>query len=166
MPEQMLIEQLDALSDKSIPVLKDLICQLNISEEWIDQNMPDPLPHEKYHRNLLHRGEDYEIVVATWPRGTQTLPHDHGIMGSCGIIRVLRGEIFNQVFSQENGTLIYGRKHVHQTGELIPVTENLIHMMGFHSGTNAAMSLHIYSPIIVDVTYWDCATLKKLQPMV
>ncbi len=163
MTEQTLIARIDALKSKSIANLLKIVQGLDVTPSGFDRWIPDPLPRDHYHRELLHRGEDYEVVLAVWPPGTRTLPHNHGTCSSHGMIRVLRGEIFNQIYKPATGDgLVFAERAVYRGGDLIPVPEGLIHSMGNQSTQEMALSLHLYSPEIVNVTYWDPESLKKM----
>lgn len=163
MSEQTLIARIDALKSKSVSNLLEIIQNLDLNPNSFDGWIPHPLPRDHYHRQLLHRGEDYEIVLAVWPTETRTLPHNHGTLSSHGMIRVLRGIIFNQIYmpADEDG-LIFAERRLYKAGDLIPVPEGLIHSMGNQSPCELALSLHLYSPGIMNVTYWDPESLKKM----
>lgn len=161
---QKLIDNIESLDIISIKGFHRILKNAEFDSEWIRAQIPDPLPKDTYHRRLLHAGKDYEIVLATWPVGCMTLAHNHGSLSSKGMVRVIRGKIFNRIYRVVDGeTLTPVKDHVVGENEMIPVPEGLVHTMGNASDNEIAMSLHFYSPIIIDVTYWDNQTLKKMR---
>ena len=160
----VLVEQLDALPARSLEGFQSVIENLEIDETWLDGQIPADLPVDRYLRILLHAGSDYEVVLAIWPEGVHTHIHDHGTGDSHGMVRVLRGQIFNNVYEKADGGKV-ARTHelLHDVGDLIPVNKGLIHAMGNNQpGRGAAASLHFYSPVITNVTYWDSETNLRL----
>ncbi len=135
-------------------------------EPWIQAHLPDPLPTEGYSRDVLYCGERFEIVLATWPAGVSTLVHNHGALESHGLVLVLRGDIFNHIYRRgADGEVHLVREATHRLGEMIAVPKGLLHSMGNARREGHAVSLHIYAPKIVDVSYWDPASLKPLESM-
>ncbi|MDJ0836461.1 MAG: cysteine dioxygenase family protein [Acidobacteriota bacterium] len=158
-----MIHTLENETKRGIDHLHRLLMDLDIDDAWIARHMPVVVPPRSYHRNLLHHGSDYELVLATWPAGGRTLIHDHGNRNSYGMVRVLTGQIFNHIYKRDGRTdVAEDRQLVHRSGEYIQVPVGLIHAMGNH-GPEVAMSLHLYSPMIVNVSYWDPATLEPYQ---
>ena len=163
MPVEKLIQALESDHNREMDRLRDLLSQMELDADWIAAHMPTPVPPTGYHRNLLHHGTDFELVIATWPKGGGTLIHDHGSRNSHGVVRVLTGDIYNHVYHRDGQTNVAPTVELtHSAGELIDVTPGLIHAMG-NNGEEVGMSLHLYSPMIVNVSYWDPATLEPYQ---
>ena len=161
---EILVKQVKALSSKNSNHFNQILSQINLSPEWIESMVPRVIPRDRYDRRLLNRGKDYEIVIATWPKGVSTLIHDHGASQSQGAVRVLRGEIFNHTYNKVNENQVSpDLELVHKQGELIDVPQGLIHAMGNNTEDCFSMSLHIYTPAIVNVTYWDRETLTRVK---
>lgn len=155
-----LIECCGNTTSLTIETLTHYLTKLQIDEDWLLQQLPNPMPKTGYHRTLIHQAKCFEIVLATWPVGGGTLVHDHGSLNSQGVVRVLKGSLYNQHYElQEDGTVTRGAREVSGEGALVPVTHNLIHAMG-HGGEHDgyAASLHVYFPWIVEVRYWDPQT--------
>lgn len=165
-----MVEQLDALPSRSLEGFRQVIESLEVDESWLDEQIPDPLPDDRYLRILLHHGNDYEVVLAIWPEGAHTHIHDHGSGDSHGMVRVLRGEIFNNVYElRGEGRVARVQELVHGKDELIPVNQGLVHAMGNNRlDRGPAASLHFYAPVITHVTYWDSETNQRLivQPQI
>lgn len=95
-----------------------------------------------YERNIIYRDKHVEVALITWPAESQSKAHDHG--KSSGLIRVLRGSIFQDVYSLKTKKFI---KHlVYKKNDAIVETPDLIHVMGNNSKTAPAQTLHIYTP--------------------
>ena len=160
-----LIEQVEGLADPCMSSFRRILEETKFEDAWIQAQIPDPLPSDRYHRRLLHKGDNYELVLATWPVGTQTYVHNHGELDSHGMVRVLMGDIFNHVYEKEDEfSVCKTEEMVFHKDELIPVNKGLLHAMGNERLDGPAMSLHFYSPMIIDVTYWDPRTLRRFQP--
>ena len=162
-PIEQLIDRMERWENYSIAELGPYLKSLEIDEAWIDAHMPDPMPTDAYHRNLIYQGRRFEVVLATWPIGGGTLVHDHGSLSSLGAVRVLRGDIFNQVYRLvDRDTVKPVHREVFHTNDIVPVDHGLIHAMGNACQSVIAMSLHVYFPWIIDVSYWDPETNKRI----
>lgn len=102
----------------------------------------------KHTRTVLFKNKDVEVILIDWEPGSETPIHDHG--ESCGIIRVLRGALTEDVFSpftlESSYSNYYGEEGIFFE---IPTT---IHCVK-NSGKNKARSLHIYTPPLVMKEY-------------
>ncbi len=99
----------------------------------------------KCHRHALHESEAIEVVHITWPPGSESKPHDHGI--SHGKIKVLKGKVFCLVFDKETKKFL--RREVFKTGDTLMETPDIIHIMGNDSKTEPVETLHVYTPKLV-----------------
>lgn len=166
---EKLVAMLDAASELTTDVIAKAMAELDFDHAWVEAHIPSPLPTETYGRTLLHSCERYEVVLASWPVGIRTLPHNHGVHDSVGMVRVLAGEIMNEVY--EVADLVTGRlesKGVVVLGEgaYAEVSEDLLHRMGNHRSDCYAHSLHVYSPAIVAPNYWDPDSLMPMSETV
>jgi len=161
---EQLTHTLEQQHPRGLQQFRALLASLTIDEEIIDELMPDPVPEDGYHRNPIFQGPDFEVVVATWPCGGGTLIHDHGASESNGVVRVLTGTLYNRIYEKvADDKVRFVRALAHDVDDLIDVPLGLIHAMG-NDGDELAMSLHLYSPAIEDVTYWDPQTLGVYPP--
>jgi hypothetical protein len=59
--------------------------------------------------------------------------------------------------------VVFEREIVHSVDDKGEVHKGLIHSMGTHGQKEVGMTLHLYSPKIVNVKFWDPNTLKRLD---
>lgn len=161
---ERIVQLLESSCELDMQTMRNTLESVSFDQEWIQEHLPSPLPTNTYGRDLLHAGSDYEIVLATWPVGVGTPIHNHGAYSSHGMVRVLKGEIYNRVYAPdgiEKVKFLYDETY--NAGDMIAVPTGLLHCMGNNLKNDFSMSLHVYSPRIVDVTYWDAETLRILQ---
>lgn len=160
---QHIVERVRALNNKCIDSFQEVLLSMEL-DPWIESWMPDPIPKETYHRRLLYQGEGCELVIATWPVGVGTMIHNHGVHNSIGVVRVLKGRIYNRCYevTNEGRNVVETEANVAEKGELVPVNRGLVHSMGNDCSDVPSMSLHFYAPTILDVTYWDPKTLARV----
>jgi len=96
----------------------------------------------EYIRDILHREEEYEVVLITWPPGSRSRKHNHG--NSCGLTRVLEGKIYEERD---------GKRSQHEKGSVIVETPDTIHVVG-NDSAQEARSLHFYTPKL-DMKFYD-----------
>jgi hypothetical protein len=95
----------------------------------------------------IFRSDDVEVWVLTWPTGTSTALHDHGI--SRGAFRVIRGCLVEQL--PIDGAL---RPAMVPTGDTRTFGEWHVHDVGNPFGSSA-VSVHAYSPPLQTQRYYD-----------
>ncbi len=106
----------------------------------------------EYHRKILKRCRDYEIVEITWPPGAKSRPHDHG--DSFGSIIVVQGVIYQEVFEKTSKRFNFFSTYGAQ--KVVEETPDVIHVMGNYSREAPAVSIHTYVPRL-KMTYYDRA---------
>lgn len=94
-----------------------------------------------YNRRLIFKNRRVETVLITWPPGCRSRPHDHG--RSRGTIIVLKGQVFEDLYSKRLGTII-GATRLHREGAVI-FEDETAHVMGNRSKLSA-VTLHVYRP--------------------
>jgi predicted metal-dependent enzyme (double-stranded beta helix superfamily) len=94
-----------------------------------------------YKRKVLYRDKKIEIVLCTWPPGSESKFHDHG--KSVGKILVLKGFVFNRAYSKSRKMWL--PVVVHTENDTIVETPDIIHTMG-NCSDKEAQTLHWYSP--------------------
>jgi predicted metal-dependent enzyme (double-stranded beta helix superfamily) len=112
--------------------------QWSASERWYAQLTSTPL---------------YDVWLLSWGPGQATELHDHG--GSAGAFHVLAGALRETVATptpssvrltertvEPRQTVAFGPAHVHDVA---------------HAGTSRSASLHVYSPPLRSMTYYDTA---------
>lgn len=107
----------------------------------------DVAPDRRGHIRLLAT-EVYEAWLITWPVGHGVELHDHG--GSTGVIAVAEGHL---VEIQANGGGSFRRAEVAE-GHTHVVPADRIHDV-VNTGTRAAVSIHVYSPPLKEMTFYD-----------
>lgn len=158
-----LVDKLTGQEKLSVPQIETALGEFEVDDAWCNEKLAGDYPQDSYSRVLLHTDAHFEVVLAIWPDGVATPPHNHGVFDSHGAALVLKGMVFNQTFEQlPDGCLNPSERSVHSAGELIRVSKGLIHQMGSDEGLAPSLSLHVYSPAIVEPRYWDAETRKPL----
>jgi predicted metal-dependent enzyme (double-stranded beta helix superfamily) len=117
--------------------------------------MKKNIPKRSYDRKSLLDDPSVEVVLITWPPGSRSVAHDHG--KSSGIIRVIKGKIYQDVYAKKNKKFI--KRITYGKDDIIVETPDLIHIMGNASKT-PSQSLHIYTPKL-KMNYFEDSQLKK-----
>jgi predicted metal-dependent enzyme (double-stranded beta helix superfamily) len=92
----------------------------------------------------------YDVWLITWPDGSGLEPHDHGHVRS--VVHVVEGEL-TEIFSDQ---VEHSRPAVRilRQGSSTPAEPSVVHALTNRSG-NDATTLHVYSPPLVDVIFFD-----------
>jgi hypothetical protein len=109
-----------------------------------------------YGRKIVYKDKNVEVVLITWPKNSRSLGHDHG--RSVGLIRVLSGQVYQDVYSKKTKKFI--KRINYKVGDSIVETPALLHVMGNSSQKRTARALHIYTPP-VKMRYYEDKVLKK-----
>jgi quercetin dioxygenase-like cupin family protein len=104
------------------------------------------VPEERRYVRLLSTPA-YEAWVICWPPGTALDLHDHG--GSAGAFAVVAGQLDETTVS--DGELIGQR---YQPGETATFGPAHVHAVA-NSGEQLATSVHVYSPPLAVMDYYD-----------
>ena len=103
----------------------------------------------KRHYVRLRRDHHIEVWLICWMPSHDTGLHDHDL--SCGAVRVVRGSIAEE-------RLVMGRPELdvdtYQTGQSFTFDASRIHNVR-HAGEQAATSLHLYSPPLWRMGYYE-----------
>jgi len=92
----------------------------------------------------------YDVWLITWPDGSGLEPHDHGDVRS--VLQVVDGEL-TETF-QDRRTSLESAVRTLRRGSVTLAEPTVVHGLGNRSGADAT-SLHVYSPPLVDVTFFD-----------
>lgn len=109
-----------------------------------------------YRQQLFFKNEECEILLVTWPPGSKSEIHDHG--QSKGIITVLTGHVFQDIYSQKTKRLLLSK--IHTAGKVIKEYPDTLHRMGNASKSKIAVTTHIYWP---PLDAMRCYNLKNGQ---
>jgi predicted metal-dependent enzyme (double-stranded beta helix superfamily) len=134
-------------------LLADIACGLAAAEPlWRATVQHDP---ELRRPVRLLATDRYEVWVIGWTTDQHARLHDHG--GSTGAVVVTAGELTEIV--PRDGKLI---ERPLPTGTLRTFPVNTVHDV-INRGGQPATSIHVYSPPITAMTYYDTATLEPVE---
>jgi quercetin dioxygenase-like cupin family protein len=88
--------------------------------------------------------EAYEVWVIGWTSGQHVRPHDHG--GSAAAVLVTEGELVE--------VNLLGNRRRLAPGNLLRLGPGVIHDV-LNQGDEPATSIHVYSPPLSQMTYYD-----------
>lgn len=91
--------------------------------------------------------EAYEVWVIGWTPGQGVRPHDHG--GSSAAVVVTDGELLE--------VDLLGNRRRLEPGNVLRLGPGIVHDVVNHSNTPAT-SVHVYSPPLTSMTYYDPET--------
>lgn len=113
-----------------------------------------------YGRRVLFAQPRVEAMVATWTRGVDCAPHDHG--GSVGGVKVLRGRARHRVWQVVDGELVQVAEEVKEAGEVMACGADLVHSMGDDGHADSLVTLHFYTDSIDHMVVYDLAGRRTL----
>jgi hypothetical protein len=100
--------------------------------------------------------ERYEVWVIGWTTGQQVEPHDHG--DSAGAFAVTDGEL-TEILPRPEGDVTVNRV---RAGEVRQVAVGTVHDV-LNRRPETATSIHVYSPPLATMTYYDLPTLAPVR---
>jgi uncharacterized cupin superfamily protein len=102
----------------------------------------------------------YDVWLITWPDVSGLEAHDHGHVRS--LMHVIEGELI-EVFADrvKRGDPAV---RVLRRGSLTPANPSVVHSLTNRSGVDAT-TLHVYSPPLVDVTYFDLHSARNCEAL-
>jgi len=131
-----------------------------------------------YTRNLIFSNDTFELMVLYWKPGQETRIHDHA--ASRCWASTLAGETTESVYipyyaSDEKPStdpnvcpdFILSNKAVHKVGDVGYIEDDLgVHKLGNNSCEHDAITLHLYSPPIRELTLFepDKKLVSKRRP--
>jgi predicted metal-dependent enzyme (double-stranded beta helix superfamily) len=132
------------------PVLADIVCGLAAARDlWCGAVRHDPDGRRPVR---LLATELYEVWVIGWTTGQHVEVHDHG--GSAGAFLVTEGEL-TDVLPRPGGGAV---ERVLGIGRLRHLDMGTVHDV-VNRAAAPATSLHVYSPPLTSMTYYDAETL-------
>lgn len=111
---------------------------------------PQPEAFEPYGRRVLHRSEQGEVMLAGWPRGGRSAPHDHG--HAAGIVLVLDGHFSETSYAFDGAKLCGAGLRRYAPLDCLRASRGVIHDMSAEADST---SLHFYLPAIGDMRIYD-----------
>jgi predicted metal-dependent enzyme (double-stranded beta helix superfamily) len=100
--------------------------------------------------------ERYEVWVIGWTTGQNVRPHDHG--DAAGAFVVAEGELTEVLPAPGRGTV----ERTHEAGRLRVLGLGAVHDV-VNRAAAPATSIHVYSPPLSSMTYYDAETFEPLE---
>ena len=108
---------------------------------------------EPYAREVVHRSDAGEVLLAWWWAGASCAAHDHG--GAQGSVVVLRGHFQERSFAFDGGRLHRIAQRELSVGECIAVAPDAIHAM---SAREHGVTLHVYTASTRHMRVYDATS--------
>lgn len=99
-----------------------------------------PMDHS-YGRTLIWKENTWELMLMSWNPGDYSMIHDHG-GAQLGVVQIF-GELTHSVYNVNQLQINKLKEEVLMSGEILGVTNDMIHQMGNESNKKA-LSLHFY----------------------
>jgi len=125
---------------------------LNISIEDLSAYL-GPAGSFPYHRKLLFKNDQVEVLVMNWAKGQMCSPHDHG--ESFGLIEIVTGVATHHLYTLnqlDSPVQYYSRVETEQSRYF--TAKNSIHAMG-NLTEDFLVTLHVYTPPICNMKVYD-----------
>jgi hypothetical protein len=102
---------------------------------------------------LVAQTPDFDAWLIAWPGGGTVDLHDHG--GSQGALHVITGSLVETTpWRDDAGRMTFARRELH-AGVTLAFGAGHVHDVRNESSPYA-LSLHVYSPSLTSMTYYDC----------
>jgi cysteine dioxygenase len=141
--------------------VEDAIRRAQVKEEdlapWTDFDHP---LEDGYGRKMVHKSDDFEIMVMSWNPGDFSAIHDHGNT-QYGAVQIF-GEADHAIFSIADDHMVTTSRWLTSTGDTVPVNHDLIHQMG-NPGDKPFISLHVYGTTMQTAYVTGEARLYDIQ---
>jgi Cysteine dioxygenase type I len=103
---------------------------------------------------LVARTPDFDAWLIAWPRGGKVELHDHG--NSTGALSVITGALVEAVPSRDDSGRLSLIRHELQAGATLGFGAGHVHDVT-NPSDGVALSLHVYSPALTSMTFYDVA---------
>ncbi|RYZ79861.1 MAG: hypothetical protein EOP04_26955 [Proteobacteria bacterium] len=113
-------------------------------------SVPSITMDQPYGRHVLFQTDQCEVMLASWSKGAECAPHDHGF--SKGLVWLVDGNFRETHYELGKNLSVLGKSILRKSGTILNVTPGDIHSMVALDG---GISLHIYSPAIQDMKVFD-----------
>jgi hypothetical protein len=113
---------------------------------------PRAEPGEPYGRRILHQSDRGEVLLAGWPRGGRSAPHDHG--DAAAFVLVLRGIFVETQYGLDGPALSTRKRRGFSTFDILRAAPFVVHDM---HALEAGLTLHFYLPAIRVMRVYDTA---------
>lgn len=116
-------------------------------------------PEQRWYEQL-QRADDYDVWALGWDLEQGIELHDHG--GSCGAICLIEGRLVETY--TDTWTRRPVRRRVHGPGDAIAFHSEHVHDL-VNPGPGVATSVHVYSPPLESMTFYDDGASALLAPL-
>jgi len=111
---------------------------------------PDPALGEPYGRRVLHQGALGEVLLAGWPRGGCSAPHDHG--AASGMVIALTGWFRERTYRFDRDALVVAGERELSPRGWTSARPGVIHEL---YARTRGLTLHFYAPGIEAMRVFD-----------
>ena len=143
-----LIAFLDSLQQRAtLPQLVAELADLRVDCDELGEHVR--FSDQQYARNLVHKGQWYQLLVLCWKNGQRSPIHDHA-GSTCGV-RVLRGVMTETTFAfTPNGHVkAIGSRDLAE-GQVCGTQDDDLHQISnLQAGEADLVTLHVYTPPLV-----------------
>ncbi|MSP39395.1 MAG: hypothetical protein EXR70_12970 [Deltaproteobacteria bacterium] len=144
--------------------MQDILERLVIGAEEMDAHAH--FSERRYARNLVHKTEQFEIMIMCWNAGQRSSIHDHA--GSLGGLKILQGVLTESLFEKAPNGMIKSVNSIDYKIGAIRVEEtSLIHQISNLQAANGrAISVHVYVPPLVRMNVYSLEdpAVKNVPP--
>jgi cysteine dioxygenase len=139
-----------------LPVILDWLREFRLTADDLAAYLA--FSPDRYVRNRLHDGPEYQALVLCWRNGQRSPIHNH--RGShCGV-KVLRGVATETVFARApNGLVLPVRSRDLEHGHMCASADDDIHQVSnLQAGGADLITLHVYSPPLLRMEVFSLDT--------
>lgn len=111
-----------------------------------------------YGRRVLLSTSNFEVLLMTFSPGRECPPHDHG--ASEGLMLVCLGVAEHRIYRREAGNLKLVQATRKPAESILEAPVGCIHAMGNGSTTERLVTLHVYWPLIQQMSIFDVLKRK------
>jgi len=109
---------------------------------------------ERYHRELMVKADDYQILVLGWLPGQKSPIHNH--RGSQCCVRVLQGTAVETVYTHTRDGYFETRTDRYPTGSVLGGEDADIHTVeNLNSAREGLVTMHVYRPPLTRMELFD-----------
>jgi predicted metal-dependent enzyme (double-stranded beta helix superfamily) len=107
---------------------------------------------------LLHT-RACEVWLIGWAQSAGLELHDHG--GSAAVVHVVEGQLDETYTDRQRGHPLRSRSII--AGDSVALPPSHVHEVS-NPGSHDAVSIHVYSPPLTRITFFDCRSGHLLLP--
>ena len=134
--------------------VREIASRLAAAADWTGA-----LGTERREWRLVARTPDFDAWLIAWPSGGKVELHDHG--NSTGAVSVISGALVEAVPSRDDMGRLSLVRHELQAGATLGFGAGHVHDVTNESA-HRALSLHVYSPALTSMTFYEVAGEKLM----